>query len=285
MLRSRLSGYALAACALPTVLATDIHAARAAEPVPANDGELQTPRSPRPEDRDADGVPDDIERQANTDPDVPGLFPGSYPHIPEPLHFDLVRGLGAKRGEFEFNVLSTAGLRPYHGVGWAPEVEWAFADRYAIEFEIPMHDGRVEALKLAQQGTFRERRPKFIHGWQVIVEGQLQGVGEVTGLYLAGRRFRRRISALAMLGPRVVFDARHLAAELIVNPSLFFDIDERFTIGVESNGVVDGRHSSLRLLPQLHLQLGRHARVQVGGGIAVSEAGLNPVLGVRVVVE
>lgn len=265
-------------------------AARSAEAgEPGSEGEpeseLHSPRTRNLEDSDADGVPNDVERRTNTDPDVPGLFPGSYPHIPEPLYFDLVRGLGAKRGEFEFNVLTTADFRPYGGVGWAPEVEWAFADRYAIEFEIPMHDGRLEALKLAQQGTFRERRPNFIHGWQVIVEGKLEGVGEFTALYLAGRRFGRRTSMLAMLGPRVAVDSSETGAELLVNPSVFVDIDERFTIGLENNAVIDGRDSSLRSLPQLHLQLGRHTRVQVGGGVEVSEDGLRPAVGIRLVIE
>lgn len=268
-------------------LTTAAHGAKAAGPEATiqRERDLQTPRTRHPEDSDGDGVSNDEERRTQTDPSVPGLFPGSYPHIPEPLSFDLVRGLGAKRGEFEFNVLTSSSFRPYRGVGWAPEVEWAFADRYAIEFEIPMHDAQVEALKVAQQGTFRERRPKFIHGWQLIVEGKLKGVGEFTGLYLAGRRFGRRTSMLGMLGPRVVVEGTDLGAEFIVNPSLFVDIDERFTVGLENNGVVDGRHSMIRSLPQVHLQLGRHARVQVGGGIEVSEDGLRPAVGLRFVIE
>lgn len=245
----------------------------------------KTPPTAGDEDRDADGVSNRAEQRMRTDPDVPGLFPGSYPHIPEPLHFDLVRGLGARRGEFEVNTLITAGFLPFHGIGWAPEVEWAFADRYAVEFEVPMHDGEVKAIKVAVQGTFREQRPKFIHGGQLIGEGLLEGAGEVTALYIAGRRFGRRTSGLVMIGPRTHFDHQRAVAALIVNPSVFVDIDERFTIGIENNGVVDGSESLLRSLAQLHLQLGQHLRVQVGAGVEATPSGARPAVGLRVIVE
>lgn len=255
------------------------------DPAPHSPDAMQTPPPAGRDDNDADGVNDETEREQQTDPDVPGLFPGSYPHIPEPLHFDLVRGLGAQRGEFEFNVLSTTALLPYEGLAWAPEVEWAFADRHAIEFELPMHDGSLEAVKVAMQGTFRELRPKFIHGWQFIAEGVLHGSGEFTGLYIAGRRFGRRTSMLAILGPRLALDAEGVSGELVVNPSIFVDLGERFTLGLENNAVVAGARSSLRSLPQLHVQFGRHFRAQVGAGVETSAAGVQPAFGLRLVVE
>ncbi len=56
------------------------------------------------------------------------------PRIPEPMVFDLVRGLGARRGELEFNVLN---LVPFRRGGpsyeWAPEVEYAVFDGFAVE--------------------------------------------------------------------------------------------------------------------------------------------------------
>lgn len=245
----------------------------------------QTPRSIDEDDADADGVSDEVERGLQTDPHVPGLFPGSYPHVPEPLSFDLVRGLGAERGEFEFNVLAASSFAPYDGLRWAPEVEWAFADRHAIEFELPMHDASLEAMKLAVQGTFRERRPKFIHGWQFIGEGRLRGAGEFSALYIAGRRIGRRTSVLAMLGPRLHAEPRRLIGELVINPSIFVDLGERATVGLENNAVLAGRLSTVRTLPQFHLQLGQHFRVQFGAGIETARDGVRPSVAVRLIVE
>lgn len=68
-------------------------------------------------------------------------------HIPEPLVFDLVRGLGARRGELEINVL---GQFPVGGsnnrkIHWAPEVEGAVTDGIALELELPFEGSELEA--------------------------------------------------------------------------------------------------------------------------------------------
>lgn len=245
---------------------------------------VQTPAPPDPRDRDGDGVSDRAERRQHTDPEVPGLFPGAYPHIPEPLRFDLVRGLGARRGEFEANVLMSS-TGPFDGLHWAPEIEWAFADRHALEFEIPMHNRNVEALKIAVQGTFREQYPVFIHGWQFIGEGVLAGAGEFTAIYIAGRRFGSRFSMLGMLGPSLRVDAAGLTADLVLNPSVFFDVGERTTIGLENIARLRGKHSQVTTLPQIHVQLGRHFRLQAGTGVVFLAGSIRPTFSLRLVIE
>lgn len=267
-----------------TLLALSLHdhPRPAAAPVEGS----STPRDSDSDDEDQDGVADATEIIRGTDPSIPGLFPGSFPHIPEPLAFDLVRGLGAKKGEFEVNTLALATFSPYGGLAWAPEIEWAFADRHALEFELPMHDGRVEALKLATQGTVRELRARFVHGWQMIGEYALgPQTGEFTALYLAGFRINRRLTTLMMFGPQTQIGSSLFHARLVANPSLFVDVAEVATLGLELNGIVDGPQSSLRAIPQFHLQLGRHFRVQLGGGVEVNAAGVAPVAALRVVVE
>lgn len=244
------------------------------------------PAEPLPQDTDRDGVSDRVELARGTDPQTHGIFPGAYPHIPEPMMFDLVRGLGAKKGEFEFNTLVWAQFQPYGGVAWAPEIEWAFADRYALEFELPMKDGHVEALKLAIQGTMAEARPQFIHGWQVIGEARLRDRAfEATALYLAGRRLGKRVSLFGMLGPQARARAEGVHVSLVANPSLFVDLHEILTIGVENNGVIDGVRSRVRVVPQLHVQVHRHVRLQLGGGVEVSREGVAPIAALRAVIE
>lgn len=244
------------------------------------------PAEPLPQDTDRDGVTDRVELARGTDPTTHGIFPGAYPHIPEPMMFDLVRGLGAHKGEFEFNTLAWAQVHPFGGVNWAPEVEWAFADRFALEFELPMRNARVEALKLAVQGTMAEARPKFIHGWQLIGEYHIhERAFEATPLYLAGRRLGKRVSIFGMLGPRAHIGARGLHTALIANPSIFVDVHEVLTLGIENNGVVDGRRSRLRVLPQVHVQVNRHLRLQAGGGLEVTVQGMAPLVSLRAVIE
>ena len=83
-----------------------------------------------------------------------------------------MRGLGAERGELEVNALSL--IDPERGsVLWAPEIEWAFADGYAVELELPFDDRRLQAIKVAVQGTMPSPWRSFTHGWRVFAEVDL----------------------------------------------------------------------------------------------------------------
>ncbi|MFN4261406.1 MAG: hypothetical protein ACK4RK_19140 [Gemmataceae bacterium] len=102
-----------------------------------------------------------------------GKRPRPGPDVPEPMVFDLIRPLGARKGELEVNVLGLVPFRrtrsPFsqfifitgadevpdkrEGFEWAPEIEYAPFDNFALEFELPMFDGKVEAFKGAAQYT------------------------------------------------------------------------------------------------------------------------------------
>ncbi len=238
------------------------------------------------EDRDHDGFVDPEE----SDPRVPGLFPGSGPHIPEPLAFDMVRGLGARAGEVEVNTL----LLPRWSGGeltmdWAPELEWAPRDDLALEIELPMHGGQLHALKTAIQGTLARRSGRFIAGWQVIGEF-LPGESMIktTALYLVGLRLNRRWSMLGMSGLRTGWTWRPAGVELalLVNPSLFVDVGERLTVGVEHNVAVGLRgHVDVTALPQFHFQMSRRLRLQSGVGAQLQGGRLAVLGGLRLVLE
>jgi hypothetical protein len=256
--------------------------------------ERRTGTDPLSRDTDEDGVPDGIE-DANrdgvvdpgeTDPRVHGLFPGTFPYIPEPLVFDLVRGLGAVKGELEVNSLFVVPLRPYRGVLWAPELEYAFADGYAFELEIPMHDLEVDALKAAVQGTIPEAWPRFIHGWQGIVEYTIRGELEVTALYLAGFRPRKRTTLFAMVGSRATaVGSDDLRPELLLNPSIFIDAAETLTFGLENNLWIGPHRAGALVVPQVHWQIARHFRLQLGAGVLADRDGVSPVLATRLILE
>ena len=283
---------------LTLAIATTAAAHPHAEPDSDGDGlsdrlERATGTEPLRADSDRDGVPDGVE-DANrdgrrdpgeSDPRRPGLFPGTSPHIPEPLHFDLVRGLGARKGKLETNVLLS--MRPRRGgpTTWAPEVEWAFADGLAVELELPMVDRELHALKAAVQWTAPSPAARFAHGAQVIGEYLLDaGVTEVTGLYLAGVRVGR-FSAFSMAGVRVAAE-RGGHRELLVNPSIFADAGEAVTLGVESNLELDqgGRLSGLAL-GQVHWQIARRFRIQLGAGAELDDGRLGAVVVTRWILE
>lgn len=239
--------------------------------------EQQTGTSPLRVDTDRDGVPDGEEDKnqdgvvdpGESDPRRPGLFPGTEPWIPEPMNFDLVRGLGARKGEIEANVLVQ--VRPRLGrfgeTTWAPEIEWAFLDGLAVELELPFTDRTLEAFKLAFQWTAPSPSKAFAHGVQLIGEYLIDdGAAQLTALYLFGGRLGA-FSALGMVGGRGVAGA-HRDERVLVNPSAYYDLNEAFTLGVETNLAYSFQLGWSGLaLAQLHWQIARHVRVQVGAGV------------------
>lgn len=206
-------------------------------------------------------------------------------HVPEPMQFDLVRGLGAHAGELEGNVLLIVPTsNQARGIEWAPEIEWAPVDDFAIELELPMLDHHSEAAKLSAQLTFpRPRIGRIRYGVQLTARLPFVSVPHGHLVHVIAARVGSRVGLVAMIGPRLVF-ADPLELELIVNGALFVSLPGGHAVGIETNWV-GGRE--LGILPQLHVGLGEHARLQLGVGVRRSNATdrWRGEVGLRVIVE
>lgn len=258
--------------------------------------EIETGTGPFRADSDRDGVPDGIEDvnldgtvdPGESDPRIAGLFPGGYPHIPEPMVFDLVRGLGANKGEAEVNTLAVMTIENGKSrLLWAPEVEWAFADNFAFEVELPMHERELHALKAAFQATLPPHDEHVTHGVQVIGEYLLSSrETEAVLLYVVGGRVEGW-SFLAMTGARATLPAHNRARyDALFNPSVYTDLTEALTVGLESNIAVNGkRRTQIDLIPQVHWQLSRRVRLQSGGGISIQAGHIYPLFATRLILE
>jgi hypothetical protein len=244
--------------------------------------EIESGTSPFRVDTDGDSIPDgeeDLNRdgivdEGESDPRVPGLFPGAAPHIPEPLVFDLVRALGAKKNELEANTLIVTRFRDGKPlVDWAPEVEWAIVDDVAIELELPLLDRELEALKVAFQVTLPDSSERFTHGVQLIEEYIFDAKAARTAvLYLFGGRVGR-VALFSMIGARAITPMNQREHyDALLNPSVYLDVNERLTLGLETNFAfslaASASHDAL-ILPQIHVQLSRHIRAQLGAGVQV----------------
>ncbi len=221
---------------------------------------------------------------------APASFPVPHPLSPEPLVFDLVRGLGARKGELEANNLAVINLKDGR-VDWAPEIEWAFADDYAFELELPFVDRKLEAFKFALQGTLPSPWDNFTHGWQTFAEIHLDDAAtDLVLVYIFGQRFAGKWTYLAMTGANTHFapDAKRSVegVSALVNASLFRDVTEWLTVGLESNHEWrnDGSWAS-RLFPQAHLQVAPHVRLQVSVGVEFSDLGVAPLAATRIILE
>lgn len=208
-----------------------------------------------------------------------------HAEVREPMVFDLVRGLGAKRGELEVNTLLRYSSAEQQ-LRWAPEIEWVLADGMALELELPMAGTHLEAIKLAGQLTLPRRGGRrFIDGFQGIVELPLADHPKhFTGLYLAGLQLNR-VSLLTMVGSRVESSwPGALPVAGVINFAAFFDVNPSTVVGLEIDSVI-GATPELTVMPQVHLQLSERLRMQGGAGMGWSPEGLSMLAGLRLIFE
>lgn len=212
------------------------------------------------------------------------------PHVPEPMHFDLVRSLGPERGELEVNALGEAPLSLEGGpVELAPELEWAPTRDLAIELELPTEDLRLHAVKLATQLTFRRISDhRVAHGLQLAAAFGLHGGQSMHGLHVLAVSLGRHGGLVTMAGPRVSLSpSLHPSAALLVNAAVFAAPHRALALGLEANFARGLRTQEALLLPQVHVRLARHVRLQLGVGARHGVVGRrwNAVASVRLVVE
>lgn len=190
------------------------------------------------------------------------------PEIAEPMVFDLVRPLGARRGELEVNALAQRNLSgPDRNVEWAPEIEYAVADGFAVELELPLESRRVTDYKLGVQGTFGVfNRGRAIHGVQYLgLWNRERRRWDSSLLYVIGNRFDDRASTLTMLGVGEVGAGGRETRALLVNHTSFYDVAATTTVGVEVNMRL-GRERSTLIMPQVQQDIGHSFQLQMGLG-------------------
>ena len=259
------------------------------EEFPASDG-VAALRSADAFDIDLLAYIDDSDRSTGSARHAPMV------EVPEPLLFDLVRPLGARKGEIEVNTLalfpwsasntnldddpfgSGPTTRDRKGIEWAPEIEFVVVDNFAIEFEFPLEGSVLEEYKLGLQQTFGAAfNGQYIHGVQVLIEPTVQWEHWNTALlYLGGIRFDDVWSALFMIGGRMNLEGpdNYETFERLINGSLFADIHETCKVGLETNyaSKLDGTAEFI-LVPQIHCDLTESFQVQTGVGLGVFSEG------------
>ena len=201
-----------------------------------------------------------------------------YPDVPEPMIFDMMRPLGAKRGELEVNTLATTPLSGTdRAITWAPEIEYAFADGFAIEGELPFEDGRLAELKLGVQAAFGTMNGgRTAHGVQYLgIYDRHTGHYRNSVAYMLVNRANARWSSVSMVGlADIGFGGGEGRNALILNHSTFYTVTEHQIMGVEVN-YLGGNQGRTLVMPQLHQTLSSQINIQLGVG--AEKAGGSPV--------
>lgn len=217
----------------------------------------------------------------------------------EPIAIDLMRDLGARKGEAEWNIgMSQADKAAYSETQLFVEYEWAPVNRLGLEVEVPiaLHAplgtggervprDQIEGLKLAAMYTFQVDTVRhwstalgYLH--EVVltetnrallrrpVDGQIFNPFLVTAV-----RWSDNWHTLLYTGPRVVrrsggaWERPVFAANWNVH---YMVPGTRNFVGLEVNQSVESRRSNFVLRPQMRVGINEHFLIGIAGGVPVN---------------
>ncbi len=219
----------------------------------------------------------------------------------EPLYIDLIRDLGARRGEAEWNIAFDMTdqllFDRYHVL---VEYEWAPADRLGLEIELPMTfysrlpngrdalrpSNRIESIKTAIQWSFLVRQRSSLSmavGYinqlefsdlDAITSGPVFEGNLFNPFFVVAKRWGDNIHTLLYTGPRTFLGFRDAAwaSEWEANLSLHYMITgTRNFVGVETNAIV-WPHINAVIRPQMRVGIAHNLLVGIGVGIPLERA-------------
>ena len=221
----------------------------------------------------------------------------------EPLYIDLIRDLGAHKGEKEWNI--GGGLTDnlgYDQYEFLVEYEWAPIDRLGLEIEVPVTmysrnnkdrnpelnrpSDRIESLKLAAQYTFlvsgRLQTSLAVGGITEFELADLDRIGKddlfhgilLNPFFVAAKRWGSNFHSLVYTGPRIFRPFGHGEAktDYEVNMSVHYMIPgTRNFIGMEVNKQFTDEGFDMVLRPQMRVTINDGLMIGIVPGIPVSK--------------
>lgn len=214
----------------------------------------------------------------------------------EPLYIDLIRDLGARKGEREWNIgYGLTDFLEYDEYELLVEYEFAAWDRLGIEFEVPLKihtasdtisapPNTIEALQAALQWTFlvNENRglslalgylnellvTPFEEDFTPIFEGNL-----FNPLFVGAKRLGLNWHSLIYTGPKFEFDFNdntwHNEFELHLNFHYMVPNTSNF-VGLEINQYFENDKYDLTLRPQLRVDINENLLIGMVTGIPMN---------------
>lgn len=217
----------------------------------------------------------------------------------EPLYIDLMRDLGAHKGEAEFNLgFGMANHTNYYEYNGFIEYEWAVANRLGLEVEIPfsfnkgigtthspMPNNKIEGIKIATQYTFMVNEKHqtsmaigYLHEFEMnsfkdlgrnnqIFEGM-----KMNPIFVAAKKINN-IHTLLYTGPVIQNHFENHYTELfgMVNASVHYVIpNHKHFIGIENNMEIHKGNFHYTMRPQMKLHLAHNFAIGVLTGIPIT---------------
>lgn len=216
----------------------------------------------------------------------------------EPLYIDLIRDLGARKGEKEWNIgMGITDKNTYDHYTVLVEYEWAPVNRLGLEVELPFSiyyptgknepapGSKLNSFKLAAQYSFyvsEKNKTSMAIGY--IQEFELTDfnrygkdrlfTGNVYNPFLvAARRWGNHFHTLLYTGPAIAhhFSDRSLQTSWQVNSNFHYMIPgTKNFIGIELNKSIQKRDFDMTIRPQMRVSIADNLLAGIVTGIPIS---------------
>jgi hypothetical protein len=218
----------------------------------------------------------------------------------EPLYIDLIRDLGARKGEREWNVgLGIQDNINYDEIELLVEYEWAVANRLGLEIEVPVSlysknnkaseasqpSHAVEGLKTAMQWTFLvNQKLKTSMAFGYINEVKLTELDDIRSnklfagnnfnpFLVVAKRFAGNFHSLIYTGPQFYkpFGSKAWQNSYDINTNFHYMIpSSRNFIGLEFNKTFRNQDFDMMIRPQMRVSIADNLMVGIVSGIPVN---------------
>lgn len=232
----------------------------------------------------------------------------------EPLFIDLIRDLGARKGEAEWNIgLGLFNKKKYDELLFFVEYEWAILDRLGLEVEVPVnffngHNGtinntkpenQIESIKLAAQWTFYVNTDKAVSlalGYlnetffnpPSAMRSRLFNENMYNPFLVAAKRWGNNWHSLIYAGPQFFhwFSTGKITSRFEWNSNIHYMLPgTRNFIGIEVNKYFYMNDFFAVFRPQMRLEIKDNFLIGIVTGIPVSYANQNLSTFLRIIWE
>lgn len=201
----------------------------------------------------------------------------------EPLYVDLIRDLGARKGEHEWNIgFGLLDRNAYEEYEFLVEYEFAVIDRLGLEIELPfafysatdnsaaIPENQLEGLQLAAQYTFLVSKKAqtslalgYLHKFKMISfkqygNGPLYSGNVYNPFFVAAKRWGRSFHTLIYTGPEFdrAFNSGSTQLAFEINTNLHYMIPGTTNfVGVEFNKSIEDSKFSMTIRPQIRVEI------------------------------
>lgn len=222
-------------------------------------------------------------------------LPAKLKHI-EPLYVDLIRDLGARKGEREWNIgFGSAHLNNHIEVTTLVEYEFAPVNRLGFEIEVPftfslgthnpkepLPGNRLDGLKLATQYTFLVS-PRFntsaaigymnefeLTSFNKYGKEQIVRANLMHPFLVIAKSWKNNFHTMLITGPEWEKEMHSHGTELYfhANGSIHYAAPAtKSVIGVEINTLISKDFTSVVLRPQMRVTVSKTSKVGLVAGI------------------